>query len=79
MSTLCVDRLFYFDNKMNQYVFAVVAGIEAALAIALALAQTVADVALIMAPFGATAVLVFGVPTSPLAQPRNDWQPFALR
>ncbi|CAE6897753.1 HPP family [Vibrio sp. B1FLJ16] len=29
------------------------------------------DVALLMAPFGATAVLVFGVPDSPLAQPKN--------
>ncbi len=26
---------------------------------------------LIMAPFGATCVLVFGAPDSPLAQPRN--------
>lgn len=29
------------------------------------------DVVLIMAPFGATTVLVFGVPQSPLAQPKN--------
>jgi CBS-domain-containing membrane protein len=26
---------------------------------------------LLMAPFGATSVLIFGVPDSPLAQPRN--------
>jgi CBS-domain-containing membrane protein len=26
---------------------------------------------LLMAPFGATAVLVFGIPDSPLAQPKN--------
>ncbi|MEC4114210.1 HPP family protein [Myroides pelagicus] len=29
------------------------------------------DMPLIMAPFGATCVLAFGVPDSPLAQPRN--------
>ncbi|QTH73205.1 HPP family protein [Pseudoalteromonas xiamenensis] len=29
------------------------------------------DVVLLMAPFGATTVLVFGVPQSPLAQPKN--------
>ena len=29
------------------------------------------NIALLMAPFGATAVLVFGVPTSPLAQAKN--------
>jgi CBS-domain-containing membrane protein len=29
------------------------------------------EVALVMAPFGATTVLVFGVPDSPLAQPKN--------
>ncbi|MBD1889156.1 HPP family protein [Coleofasciculus sp. FACHB-SPT9] len=29
------------------------------------------DAPLLMAPFGATSVLIFGVPDSPLAQPRN--------
>ncbi|WP_141238132.1 HPP family protein, partial [Vibrio cholerae] len=29
------------------------------------------NIVLLMAPFGATAVLVFGVPNSPLAQPKN--------
>ncbi|MCX9564270.1 HPP family protein [Vibrio cholerae] len=33
--------------------------------------STLTNVALLMAPFGATAVLVFGVPDSPLAQPKN--------
>ncbi|MBF4318643.1 HPP family protein, partial [Vibrio anguillarum] len=33
--------------------------------------STMGNVALLMAPFGATAVLVFGVPNSPLAQPKN--------
>ncbi len=31
-------------------------------------------VPLIMAPFGASCVLVFGVPKSPLSQPRNAHQ-----
>lgn len=49
------------------------AGISAALAIA-ALAYIEAyfeGVILLMAPFGATAVLVFGLPDSPLAKPKN--------
>ncbi len=33
--------------------------------------HSVWDAALLMAPFGATAVLVFGVPNSPLAQAKN--------
>jgi CBS-domain-containing membrane protein len=38
---------------------------------ALACLSTQSGYPLIAAPFGATAVLVFGVPDSPLAQPRN--------
>jgi CBS-domain-containing membrane protein len=33
--------------------------------------STISNAPLIMAPFGATSVLIFGVPDSPLAQPRN--------
>ncbi|EGQ9189806.1 HPP family protein, partial [Vibrio cholerae] len=33
--------------------------------------STMGNIVLLMAPFGATAVLVFGVPNSPLAQPKN--------
>lgn len=58
---------------MKQLYLALFAGLGAFLAIA-ALSYSeaeVANVVLIMAPFGATTVLVFGLPTSPLAQPKN--------
>lgn len=42
----------------------------AAIALAALIAQLFA-LPVLMAPFGATAVLAFGVPDSPLAQPRN--------
>ncbi|BDD12333.1 membrane protein (plasmid) [Fulvitalea axinellae] len=44
-------------------------GFIAIAAVALLTANT--EVPFIMAPFGATCVLAFGVPDSPLAQPRN--------
>jgi CBS-domain-containing membrane protein len=58
---------------MNQVITAIFAGIGATFAIGvLALTEAeISHVALLMAPFGATAVLVFGVPDSPLAQPKN--------
>ncbi len=58
---------------MNQVLVSVIAGIGATLAIGLLsfLELSLSEVALIMAPFGATTVLVFGVPDSPLAQPKN--------
>ncbi|WP_456295749.1 HPP family protein [Vibrio sp. AK197] len=58
---------------MNRVMFPLFAGLGAATAIAvLALSQVeLTDIALLMAPFGATTVLVFGVPDSPLAQPKN--------
>jgi CBS-domain-containing membrane protein len=58
---------------MNNIVLSIVAGVGAFLAIGLLsfFDSTLNDVALLMAPFGATAVLVFGVPDSPLAQPKN--------
>ncbi|MDO6708577.1 HPP family protein [Photobacterium sp. 1_MG-2023] len=58
---------------MNQYGMALISGIGAALAIGLlSLADSMTTAGLwLMAPFGATAVLVFGVPDSPLAQPKN--------
>lgn len=58
---------------MNRIVLAIIAGIGASIAIG-ALSyfdHTFHDLALLMAPFGATTVLVFGVPESPLAQPKN--------
>ena len=58
---------------MNHYVSALFAGVGASIILGLLLMveANVESVALIMAPFGATAVLVFGLPQSPLAQPEN--------
>ncbi|WP_415887327.1 HPP family protein [Neptuniibacter sp. QD29_5] len=58
---------------MKQITTSIMAGLGAAIAIGLlALIETsFKDIAFLMAPFGATAVLVFGVPNSPLAQPKN--------
>ncbi|EKO3674819.1 HPP family protein, partial [Vibrio metschnikovii] len=58
---------------MNSMIMSIFAGFGAFLAIGLLsfLDSTLNEVALLMAPFGATAVLVFGVPSSPLAQPKN--------
>nr|WP_181718157.1 HPP family protein [Pseudoalteromonas translucida]QID24528.1 HPP family protein [Pseudoalteromonas translucida TAC125] len=58
---------------MNRYLLAVIAGFGAFIAIGLlSLTETnFNDIVLIMAPFGATTVLVFGVPDSPLAQAKN--------
>jgi len=58
---------------MNSIVAAILAGVGAFLAIGLlsVIDSALGNIVLIMAPFGATAVLVFGVPQSPLAQPRN--------
>lgn len=58
---------------MKSFVMPLVAGLGAFLAIGLLsfFDAAMSDVALLMAPFGATAVLVFGVPDSPLAQAKN--------
>lgn len=62
---------------MNNLILSLVAGLGATLAIGvLSYAEvSLTEVVLLMAPFGATAVLVFGVPSSPLAQPkkRDHW------
>lgn len=58
---------------MQKVLVALFAGAGAFVAIA-ALSYSDAaltEVMLLMAPFGATVVLVFGVPNSPLAQPKN--------
>lgn len=51
----------------------VLSGVGAAMAIGLlAISDSLsADVIMLMAPFGASVVIVFGLPTSPLAQPKN--------
>ena len=58
---------------MNNSLLSVFAGLGASVAIGLLsyMEANLGDIALLMAPFGATAVLVFGVPASPLAQPKN--------
>ncbi|OED50982.1 HPP family protein [Endozoicomonas sp. (ex Bugula neritina AB1)] len=58
---------------MNKLMTSLFAGIAAAVAIGILAYTDVAQeqMILVMAPFGASAVLVFGVPDSPLAQPKN--------
>ncbi len=58
---------------MQRVMFSILAGVGAAIAIGILgfSEHNLAHVALLMAPFGATTVLVFGVPDSPLAQPKN--------
>ena len=58
---------------MKKFIFPLIAGIGASVTIGFLLYIGVAlsNTTLIMAPFGATAVLVFGLPKSPLAQPKN--------
>lgn len=58
---------------MKNFVMPLVAGLGAFVAIGLLsfFDAAMSDVPLLMAPFGATAVLVFGVPDSPLAQAKN--------
>lgn len=58
---------------MKRVYLALFAGLGAFVAIAVLAYSDVefANAVLIMAPFGATAVLVFGVSDSPLAQPKN--------
>ncbi|WP_312241752.1 HPP family protein [Pantoea sp.] len=58
---------------MNKLLFSVVSGLGAAVAIGLLsyIDTLQSGWVLLMAPFGATAVLVFGLPESPLARPKN--------
>jgi CBS-domain-containing membrane protein len=58
---------------MNHFFLSIIAGIGAFIAIGLLafFNANLSHIALLMAPFGATAVLVFGVPDSPLAQAKN--------
>jgi CBS-domain-containing membrane protein len=60
-------------NQTNKFIFTFIAGFGAFIAIfILALLSEVTSEGLwLMAPFGATTVLVFGLPKSPLAQPKN--------
>ncbi len=58
---------------MNHILLSIIAGIGASIAIGSLsyFDHSFYNLALLMAPFGATTVLVFGVPDSPLAQPKN--------
>lgn len=58
---------------MKNLYSAIFAGLSSTIAIGILafINSSQSDYLLIMAPFGATAVLVFGVPASPLAQPKN--------
>lgn len=57
---------------LKQFKAALLAGLGAAACItALSLLGTLNTAIWLMAPFGATMVILFGLPTSPLAQPRN--------
>jgi CBS-domain-containing membrane protein len=58
---------------MSKFFMPLISGVGASIAIGFLLyfEATFAGAIFIMAPFGATAVLVFGVPKSPLAQPKN--------
>ena len=58
---------------MKKYALQIMSGVGAAIAIGvLSYFETELDgLPLLMAPFGATAVLVFALPDSPLAQPKN--------
>ena len=58
---------------MKKFILPLIAGVGTSVTIAflLYLGVALSNTTLIMAPFGATAVLVFGLPKSPLAQPKN--------
>lgn len=58
---------------MNKFFLPIMAGVGASVSIGflLYLGVALSNITLIMAPLGATAVLVFGLPKSPLAQPKN--------
>ncbi|MFN8828358.1 MAG: HPP family protein [Labrys sp. (in: a-proteobacteria)] len=68
-----------FEPHHASLVSAIKVGLGAAVAIGvLELLSLAADMQLLIAPLGATAVLVFGVPASPLAQPINVIGGYAL-
>lgn len=67
-----LQNLFIRQQPNQSYFMIVKAGLGAVIAIALlALLSRWTDSFWLMAPFGATCVLLFSVPTSPLSQPIN--------
>ena len=65
--------VFVLEFIMNKFFIPIFAGLGASIAIAVLSYSDVmfTDTLLLMAPFGATVVIVFGLPDSPLAQPKN--------
>ncbi|MFT5294742.1 MAG: CBS-domain-containing membrane protein [Colwellia sp.] len=61
------------NNQKNKLLLSFIAGFGTFLAIFILafLSDITSEGLWLMAPFGATAVLVFGLPKSPLAQPKN--------
>jgi len=69
---LMIRRTLSRKQAAESYAYSIKAGIGGALAIAaLVLLGYVTDNALLMAPFGASCVLLFSMPKSPLSQPIN--------
>ena len=69
---LFLHKFLSRKQPVESYVKAIKAGIGGAIAIAtLVLLGRVTDSPLLMAPFGATCVLLFSLPKSPLSQPIN--------
>ena len=71
-SFLMLRRLLSRKQPAESYAKAIKAGVGGATAIAtLVLLGYISDSPLLMAPFGATCVLLFSLPQSPLSQPIN--------
>jgi len=71
-SLLMLRRFLARKQPAEPYTKAIKAGVGGAIAIAtLVLLGYISDSPLLMAPFGATCVLLFSLPNSPLSQPIN--------
>lgn len=67
-----MEHFFYRHQAMPKTRIAVLAGLGAAVSIGLlGLLTEMSSTAMLMAPFGASCVLKFAVPASPLSQPAN--------
>jgi len=71
-SSLLIRRFLNRKQPAEPYTKAIKAGVGGAIAIAtLVLLGNISNSPLLMAPFGATCVLLFSLPKSPLSQPIN--------
>ncbi len=67
-----MERFFYRHQPMPKLRIVLFAGLGSAISIALlGLFTDMSNYAILMAPFGASCVLKFAVPASPLSQPAN--------